>query len=211
MSRRSIEGGTLALPWPSSSQRSRRRIETDASVLAATVVLALVGLVMVFSASAVLAGNRFHDSIYFLKRQVVWLAFGFLLLHVASRVDYTLWRRLAWPILGLTAVLLFMVLVPSLGVAAKGARRWLRLGLISVQPAEMAKLVAVIYMAAYLTKKGDKITVFRDGLLPALIVIGLLSGLVLLEPDLGTVVVLGLVTVGMCFLAGARISHLLAL
>src|SRR5207249_6675529 len=93
MSRRSIEGGTLALPWPSSSQRSRRRIETDAGVLAATVVLALVGLVMVFSASAVLAGNRFHDSIYFLKRQVVWLAFGFLLLHLASRVDYTLWRR----------------------------------------------------------------------------------------------------------------------
>jgi len=75
----------------------------------------------------------------------------------------------------------------------------------------MVKLVAVIYMAAYLTKKGDKITSFRDGLLPALIVLGLLSGLVLLEPDLGTVVVLGLVTVGMCFLAGARLSHLVAL
>jgi cell division protein FtsW len=75
----------------------------------------------------------------------------------------------------------------------------------------MVKLVAVIYLAAYLTKKGDKITLFRDGILPALIVIGLLSGLVLLEPDLGTVVVLGLVTVAMCFLAGARISHLLAL
>jgi cell division protein FtsW len=75
----------------------------------------------------------------------------------------------------------------------------------------MVKLVAVIFMAAYLTRKGDKITLFRAGLLPALIVIGLLSGLVLLEPDLGTVVVLGLVTVGMCFLAGARISHLLAL
>ena len=145
MSRRGIEGGTLALPWPSSSQRSRRRIGTDASVLAATVVLALVGLVMVFSASAVLAGNRFHDSIYFLKRQVVWLAFGFLLLHLASRVDYTLWRRLAWPILGLTVVLLILVLVPSLGVSAKGARRWLRLGLISMQPAELAKLGLVAY------------------------------------------------------------------
>ena len=75
----------------------------------------------------------------------------------------------------------------------------------------MVKLVTAIYMAAYLTRKGDKITSFREGLLPALIVLGLLSGLVLLEPDFGTVVVLGLVTVGMCFLAGARVSHLLTL
>ncbi|TLY14894.1 MAG: putative lipid II flippase FtsW [Nitrospirae bacterium] len=208
MSRRSIEGGTLALPWPSSSQRSRRRIETDASVLVATVVLALVGLIMVFSASAVLAGNRFHDSIYFLKRQVVWLAFGFLLLHMASRVDYTLWRRLAWPILGLTVVLLILVLVPSLGVAAKGARRWLRLGLFSMQPAELAKLGVVLYMASYLTKKGGRVTEWSSGLLPPLIVVGLLGGLLVLQPDLGTAVVIGFVAFGLLFLGGARLTHL---
>jgi cell division protein FtsW len=174
-------------------------------------ILALVGLVMVFSASAIVAGYRFQDAGFFLKRQIAWLTFGLLLMHLASRIDYTLWKKLSIPILGCIVLLLVLVLVPSLGVAAKGARRWLRLGFISVQPAEMAKLVAVIYLAAYLTKKGDKITLFRNGLLPVLIVIGLLSGLVLLEPDLGTVVVLGLVTIGMCFLAGARISHLLAL
>src|SRR2546427_3553305 len=204
--------GTLTLPWSQTSQRSgTQRVAADHTLLAITMTLALVGLVMVFSASAIVAGNRFQDSGFFLKRQVAWLAFGFLLMHLMSRIDYTFWKKLAIPMLACMLLLLVMVLVPSLGVAAKGARRWLRLGLISVQPAEMAKLVAVIYMAAYLTKKGDKITVFRDGLLPALIVIGLLSGLVLLEPDLGTVVVLGLVTVGMCFLAGARISHLLVL
>ena len=129
----------------------------------------------------------------------------------ADRLDYTFWKKLSIPMLACMLLLLVLVLVPSIGVAANGARRWLRWGPISVQPAEMAKLVAVIYMAAYLTNKGDKITLFRNGLLPALIVIGLLSGLALLEPDLGTVVVLGLVTVGMYFLAGARISHLLAL
>jgi cell division protein FtsW len=122
-----------------------------------------------------------------------------------------LWKKLSIPMLACMLLLLALVLVPSLGVSAKGARRWLRIGPLSVQPAEMVKLVAVIFMAAYLVRKGDKITLFRDGLLPALIVIGLLSGLVLLEPDLGTVLVLGLVTVGMCFLAGARLSHLLAL
>lgn len=174
-------------------------------------ILALVGLVMVFSASAIVAGNRFQDPGFFLKRQVAWLAFGLVLMQLASRIDYTLWKKLSIPMLACMLLLLALVLVPSLGVSAKGARRWLRIGPLSVQPAEMVKLVVVIFMAAYLTRKGDKITLFREGLLPAMIVIGLLSGLVLLEPDLGTVVVLGLVTVGMCFLAGARVSQLLAL
>ena len=183
----------------------------DHTLLIITMVLALVGLVMVFSASAVVAGNRFHDSGYFLKRQLAWLTFGFVLLHVASRVDYIWWKRLSVPMLGLMALLLVMVLIPSLGVAAKGARRWLRLGPISIQPAEMVKLVAVIYLAAYLTKKEDLITSFTSGLLPVLFVIGVLSGLVLLEPDLGTVVVIGLVTIGLLFLGGAQVKHLLAL
>ena len=183
----------------------------DHVLLSVTITLALVGLVMVFSASAVVAGNRFDDSGYFLKRQLAWLTFGFLLLHLASRIDYIWWKRLTIPLLGLMIVLLVMVLIPSLGVAAKGARRWLRLGAISGQPAEMAKLIAVIYLAAYLTKKEDRLTIFSSGLLPALIVVGVLSGLALLEPDLGTAVVLGLVTMGLLFLAGARISHLLGL
>ncbi|HXX73534.1 MAG TPA: putative lipid II flippase FtsW [Nitrospiraceae bacterium] len=204
--------GTLSLPWPTASQRpTKQRVAMDHTLLMVTVTLALIGLVMVFSASAIVAGNRFHDSGFFLKRQVAWLAFGFLLLHLTSRIDYTLWKKLSVPILGCMVVLLVMVLVPSLGVAAKGARRWLRAGLISIQPAELAKLVGVIYLAAYLTKKEGKIKFFQSGLLPALMVIGVLSGLILLEPDLGTVVVIGFVTVGLCFLAGAKISHLLGL
>jgi cell division protein FtsW len=205
--------GTLTLPWSqTTSQRSStRRVAADHMLLAVTMVLALVGLVMVFSASAIVAGNRFQDPGFYLKRQVAWLAFGFLLMHLASRIDYTFWKKLSIPILAGTLVLLIMVLVPSLGMAAKGARRWLSLGPISAQPAEIVKLAVVIYLAAYLSKKADKIRSFRDGLLPALIVVGLLSGLVLLQPDLGTVVVLGLVTIGMCFLAGARLFHLAAL
>ena len=200
------------MPWPTTSPRTaKKRVPMDHTLLIVTMVLALVGLVMVFSASAVVAGNRFHDSGYFLKRQLAWLTFGFVLLHVASRVDYIWWKRLSVPLLGLMALLLVMVLIPSLGVAAKGARRWLRLGPISIQPAEMVKLVAVIYLAAYLTKKEDLIRSFSSGLLPVLFVIGVLSGLVLLEPDLGTVVVIGLVTIGLLFLGGAELKHLLGL
>lgn len=204
--------GTLTLPWSQTTQRSgKQRVMMDHTLLVVTLILALVGLVMVFSASAIVAGNRFHDPGFFLKRQIAWLAFGFLLMHLASRIDYTFWKPMSIPILGCMLLLLVMVLVPSLGVSAKGARRWLRLGPISIQPAEMVKLVTVIYLAAYLTKKGDKIAVFRSGLMPALIVVGAMSGLVLLEPDMGTVVVMGLVTAGMCFMAGAKMAHVLGL
>jgi cell division protein FtsW len=183
----------------------------DHVLLFVTLTLALVGLVMVFSASAIVAGNRFQDPEFFLKRQIAWLGFGVLLMHLTSRIDYQLWKKLSIPILIGMAVLLVMVLVPSLGVAAKGARRWLRWGPISIQPAEMVKLVTVVYLAAYLAKKSDKLVSFRTGLLPVLIVVGVLSGLVLLEPDLGTVVVMGLVTVCLLFLGGARLAHLASL
>ena len=209
MSQRSA--GTLALPWSTASPRTTKRVAMDHTLLIVTITLALVGLVMVFSASAVVAGNRFHDPGYFLKRQLAWLTFGFLLLHLASHIDYIWWKRLAIPLLGLMTVLLVMVLIPSIGVAAKGARRWLRLGPIAIQPAELAKLIAVIYLAAYLAKKEERITNFSSGLIPVLIVVGLLSGLVLLQPDLGTVVVVGSVACGLLFLGGARLSHLFSL
>ncbi len=210
MAHRVLDTGTLSLPWSSTGERPRKQASVDGGVLAVTVVLALIGLVMVFSASAVVAGNRFQDSIYFLKRHLAWLAFGFLLLQLASRMDYMVWRRLALPALGLTAVLLVLVLVPSIGAMAKGARRWIRMGPISVQPAEMVKLAVVLYLACYLTKREGRLTGFVSGFLPPLAVVGLLAVLLLLEPDLGTVVVVGLVTYAMLFLGGARLSHLLS-
>ncbi len=200
--------GTLSLPWSNSTQRTARRVPVDPALLAVTLVLALVGVVMVFSASAVVAGSRFHDPWYFLKRQLAWLGAGLLVMHLVSKIDYTLWKKLSIPLLLMTTVLLVLVLVPSLGSAAKGARRWLHVGPINIQPAELTKFVVVIYVAAYVSKKQDRLTQFARGLLPPLIVLGMLSALVLLEPDLGTVVVMGLVVVTLLFLAGASIKHL---
>lgn len=206
MSQRSA--GTLALPWPTGGPQGPKPPGMDHVLLCVTITLTLIGLVMVFSASAVLADNRFHDSWYYLKRQLVWLVFGLALLHVMSRIDYVWWKRLALPLLGLITVLLVIVLLPSIGAMRNGARRWLDLRVISIQPAEMAKLIGVIYLAAYLAKKEDRLQQFSTGVLPALLVIGILGGLVLLEPDLGTVVMLGLVTGGLLFVAGARLSQL---
>src|SRR5688500_14229488 len=101
--------GTLTLPWPTSSQRSTKRVAMDPTLLTVTLILALVGLVMVFSASAVVAGTRFHDSWYFLKRQLAWLAGGLVVMHIVSRIEYRVWQKLAIPILGLTVVLLILV------------------------------------------------------------------------------------------------------
>ena len=210
MSRRLITAGTLALPWSTSTNTSPKRPGADGTVLMASALLALIGLVMVYSASAVVAQNRFHDSLYFLKRQAAWLGFGFLLLHIASRLDYLVWRKLTLPILGMTAILLLAVLMPSLGVAVKGARRWFHIGAVSVQPAEMAKLATVLYLATYVTRKEGRMAEL-SGFLPPFVVVGLFSGLILMQPDLGTVLVLGIVTVGVLFLGGARLKHLCGL
>ena len=183
------------LPWSTSTQRATKRVPVDPALLAVTLILALVGVVMVFSASAVVAGNRFHDPWYFLKRQLAWLGAGLLVMHLISKIDYTIWKKLAIPLLFGTTVLLMLVLVPSFGSVAKGARRWLHLGPLNIQPAELAKYAVAIYIAAYLTKKQDQI-------------IAVSTNTARDVPDLGTVVVMGLVVVAMLFLAGARIKHL---
>ena len=211
LSRRGSHAGTLTLPWSSTAGLPRKTIGSDGVVLAIVGILALLGLVMVFSASAVLASNRYHDSMYFLKRQVAWLGLGFLLLHLASRFDYTLWRKLTVPLLGVTFALLLLVMFPSFGVMAKGATRWLKFGPISMQPAEMAKLVLVIYLAAYLTKKEGRLNNLWSGFVPPFLVVGAVAVLILRQPDLGTVVMVGMVTFGMMFLGGARLTHLLSM
>ncbi len=200
--------GTLSLPWTASPTRAPRRVPVDPALLAVTLVLALVGVVMVFSASAVVAGSRFHDPWYFLKRQLAWLGAGLLVMHAASKIDYSVWKKLSIPLLCVTTLLLALVLVPSLGSVAKGARRWLHLGPLNFQPAELGKFVMVMYVAAYISKKQDHLTQFARGLLPPLIILGFVSGLILLEPDMGTVVVMAMVVMTLLFLAGARLKHL---
>lgn len=185
-----------------------KRVPVDPVLLAVTFMLALVGVVMVFSASGVLAENKYQDSLYFLKRQLIWLSGGLLIMHVVSKIEYTLWKKLSGPLLCLTTILLVLVLVPSLGPVVKGARRWLHIGAINIQPAELTKFVLIIYVAAYISKKQGQLAHFSRGLLPPLIVLGALSTLVLLEPDLGTVVVISVVVITLLFLAGASISHL---
>lgn len=177
----------------------------------ATLLLALIGVIMVFSASAVVAEARFHDAGYFLKRQLAWVVGGMVLLHLASRIEYEVWRHAALPALGASVLLLVLVLVPTIGTEVNGARRWFRIGSVSVQPSEIAKMAIVFYLAAYLARKEHRLDEFGRGFLPPLVIVGSVATLILAQPDLGTAVVLGIVAWMLLYIAGARLVHLMGL
>ena len=185
-----------------------RKTQPDFWLFAVALVLVSTGVVMIYSASAIVAADRFRDPYYFLKRQVFWAALGCGALWIALRNDYRRLEKIVLPLLGLSALLLVLVLIPGLGVSINGSRRWLRLGALSFQPAELAKLALVVYLAAFLARKRDELDDFWHGVVPPLAVGGTLAALVLLQPDLGNAITLLVLTVGLLFLAGARTSWL---
>lgn len=184
------------------------RIDSDRPLLILTLLLLVIGLVMVYSSSAVLASRQYDDSLFFFRRQVFWALIGLTALVAMSRVPYTIWRPAALPMILGTGILLVLVLIPGIGVEVNGSRRWLRAGSVTFQPSELARLAAVIYLAAYLGKKPDRLQTFFRGCVPPVIVIGTLLALIMGESDLGTAVVMGIVAGLMLFIGGARWRHL---
>jgi cell division protein FtsW len=178
-------------------------------VLAATVVALIgFGVVMVYSASAVQATVQYHDPQFFLKRQVAYAVSGLAVLWAASRVDYHRLYRLTYPVLAFVGVLLVLCVV-GFGHSGGGAARWLSVGPVHVQPAEMAKVALVIWLAYSLAKKAERVKTFTVGFLPHLIVAGVFMLLCLKQPDFGSAVVLLLLTFTMLFLAGAKVGYIL--
>lgn len=186
-----------------------RRRALDGWLAGAILLLTAGGLVMVYSASAVKAGTELHDQFYYLKRQLLATGLGLGLLVLGMRLGARGAEKLAYLLLGVTVLALVLVLVPGVGKMAGGARRWINLGLFHFQPAELAKVALVLYLARSLSRKQEKMRLFSIGMLPHLLVTVLLVGLCLLQRDLGTGVVLALVLFTMLFAAGAKVSYLL--
>ena len=201
----------LSLGWKSSPAGRESLAPVDRTVLMITYLLLLIGLIMVFSASGVMAETRYGDSMFFLKRQAVWIVLGLLALHWVSRQDYDIWKSMMPIVLCLTIGCLILVLIPDVGSKVNGSRRWFRVAGLSFQPGELAKLTAVLYLASFLVRREENITSFKKGVLAPVIVVGALAGLALLEPDMGTAMVLVAVLLGLLFLGGARITHLVGL
>ncbi|MEO8324232.1 MAG: putative lipid II flippase FtsW [Nitrospirota bacterium] len=178
----------------------------DPLIVGITLALSLGGLVMVFSASGVMAENKFTNATYYLQRQIVWMVLGFSVLLIGSLIDYRQWKQWIPMVVGGCVVGLLLVL--AVGPQINGARRWLALGFFSIQPTEMAKLGVVLYLAAFLSNPQRRVTDWQRGFLPPVAMVAIICGLIVVEPDLGSTVVIGLVFVGMMYLAGARLSHL---
>lgn len=174
-------------------------------------VLLGLGVVMVYSSSAVSAYVNFHDSYYFLKRQMIWVSLGLLTMLLTMNIDYHVWRKLAKPIMLVTLCLLVLVLIPGLGKVVNGARRWLGFGSLYLQPSEVAKLSMVLFCSTTLARYQGEITSFFKGIVPQLLALLVVFGLILKEPDLGTALAIGGTVFVLLFTAGAKISHLVSL
>lgn len=180
-------------------------------VIVIVALLFAIGLVMIFSSTAVIAkeSERYADSSYFLYRQAMWIVISLIGFYVAIRVDYRFWERHARWVLCAAALLLVAVLLPGIGSTINGARRWFRLGPLSFQPSEIAKLALLIFLASYVSSDRDRLKKFTTGIVPTFAAIAFVCGLVFLEPDVGTSVFIGLTALAVLIVAGAKPAHLL--
>lgn len=182
----------------------------DLMLFACVLALAAVGLVMVYSASSILAYDRLDDSAYFLKRQTLWVALGLAAMWLARSIYYQRLRRLTFPLLLVAGVCMILVLLPDIGRVAGGARRWIAVGPAGFQPVEIAKLALVLYVAHFAARRGLGVRDLRRGVLPPLAIAAGLGTLALLQPDMGSALVLGGIAASALFLGGARVAHLAA-
>ena len=183
-------------------------MQKDKTLLIAVMGLVGLGLIMIYSASAMTALQRYGDSFYFLKKQIIWAVISTAAMLLISRVDVDIWKKLPLPLIIISSLFLLLVLIPGVGAEINNARRWFRLGPLSFQPSEPAKLSVIIYLAAYLINKGDRIKDLFNGFFPPLVVAGIISLLIVAEPDLGTAVVICAGSAIMLFIGGARILHI---
>jgi len=182
----------------------------DKTLLFAILMLLVISVVMVYSASSVVALTTYDDSLFFMKRQLLWAAFGLALLTVTMRIDHHILsgQRVVLAIMVISFVLLAVTLVPGVGRMVNGSRRWLRLGMMSFQPAELAKFAVVVYLSYYIAKKGERIRDFMNGMVPAYVVTVLFLSVAVLQPDFGSAMTLACVAGIMLFAGGANVLHI---
>jgi cell division protein FtsW len=185
-----------------------RKLQSDKWLFLATLALVCASVVMVYSASAVVALERYQQPYLFVTKQVMWAALGIAVLSMVMRVDYRSYRSeaLIWWLLGSVTFLLVAVLFST---PINGSRRWFSLGPFGIQPSELAKLAAVLFTASVLERRMHRVNELKYSLLPIAIVVGVLVGLILIEPDLGTALSLLAVVGLMIFAAGISYRYLL--
>ena len=196
---------------PASPPRRRPEVLGPADAVLYGTVIALIafGVVMVYSASAVFASQRYDDGTFFLLRQGTFALVALPLMVALARIDYHRYRPFTYPLL-FGVIGLMLVVALGLGHRAGGADRWIAVGPVHVQPAEMAKVAMIFWLSYSLSKKREKIKSFSVGFLPHALVAGFLMLLCLKQPDLGSAVMIGGITFVLLFTAGAKLGYMLA-
>jgi cell division protein FtsW len=201
---------------PPAKQRTgalkRERHQADYTILVTVIALVAIGILMVYSSSAMKAYLEDDDTLGIVGPQIGWAALGVAAMATMMRIDYRYLRMISVPVYIFAVALLILVFVPSLNIVVGGSARWLKIGpLPAIHPAEIAKLAMVIYLAHWFAKRGTKVSGFWSGTVPFLIITVPILALVFREPDLGTTMVLGLTAITMFYLAGANLAHLAAM
>ncbi|MDD4606845.1 MAG: putative lipid II flippase FtsW [Patescibacteria group bacterium] len=185
----------------------------DYTLIIISAILVIVGIVMLCSASTVIAYQKFGDGYFYLKHQILnGLLPGLILFFICYKIKYDFFRKNSFLFLMFTLVLLLLILfVPSLRPENVNAKSWLSLGELSFQPSELLKLTLILYLSAWFEKIGKGISNFKQGFLPFIIILVLVSGLIIAQPDIGTLSIIILIALSLYFTAGAKISHVIGI
>ena len=177
------------------------------SIIISVLTLTGIGVLMVYSSTALMSMQEFGGSFHYLWKHFFTVIVGIAAMAALSNTDYQRFRPLIYILLGVSFLLLALVFVPGIGVTANGARRWLRLWPTTFQPSELVKIVMVIFLADYMDKNIDRMRDFRYGILIPVGVMISFQGIIMFQPDFGAVMSLGMLTVFLLILGGARLSH----
>lgn len=180
----------------------------DVKLMFPVLMLTAIGIIMVYSASSVLAFKKFGTDYFFLKKQALFAVAGLIALVGFRHFPYRYYKIMAYPLLIFALILLGAIFIPGMGYSAGGAARWLRFGGFTVQPSEFARLAMIIYLSYSIDKKYENLSNFYIGFLPHVIILGIFTALMFLQPDFGSVVILAAITWIMLFVGGVRILHL---
>jgi len=188
------------------------RKSPDYLLFAVVIMLLSIGTCIIFSSSFIMAEKWYGDSYYFLKKQIVYVIIALAVLLFSMNIDYHFYKKISTPLLILSVMLLAMVFIPGVGRSAGGATRWINLEYFSFQPSEVAKFALILYMAESMTRKDlREIKTFEKGILPSLIIIGIIFVLILKEPDFSTALIILGISFTMLFVGGTKIIQLFSL
>ena len=187
----------------------RVKKQIDKVLFISIIILSLFGLIMIYSASSIWSEYKFNDSFHYLKYQAVFLMIGIIVMIMFSKIDTKLYYEKSNKILLVCLVLLILVLIPGIGSVRNGSRSWFGIGPFGIQPSEAAKLGLIIFTSKYLTNSNKFLKSYKQGVFPILGITLLIFGLIMLQPDLGTGLILVTSIISLLFIAGVNMKFFL--